>query len=265
MAGDTFSLRAERFQVHSSIVRIDYLSASEIISDTANAVHVMRMSAAMASLGHEVTLHALAGTGTNDAEVFGYYAVPENFALQRYRLDDWAVPRLLMGLRRFGFPSGYAAHLLHGRLALRGQIGDEALLYARNAEWLLTILKSGSRFILESHQLPTDFRVSNVQHRLFRHAGFLGLVVISAALRAAYLSAFPRLPADRVVVAPDGADEREIAFVENSPQPHFHIGHVGHLYPGRGGELMVELARALPEMYFHLADSCVLDGDSWNT
>lgn len=36
-------------------MRIDYLSTSELISDRANAVHVVRMSAALAGLSHEVT------------------------------------------------------------------------------------------------------------------------------------------------------------------------------------------------------------------
>ena len=44
-------------------MRIDYLSSSTIVSDRADAVHVMRMCAAMAGLGHRVTLHALAGGG----------------------------------------------------------------------------------------------------------------------------------------------------------------------------------------------------------
>ncbi len=233
-------------------MRIDYLSTSEIISNSANAVHVMRMSAAMASLGHTVTLHAIAGTGADDAEVFRYYAAPRNFALQRYRFNDRTGPRLLMALRRFGLPTGYAAQLLHAWFVVRHEVGKSSLLYARNAEWLLASLGSGHRFIFESHQLPADPRVSTVHRRLFEHSGFLGLVVISEALRTAYLSAYPHLSARRVIVAADGADKIETESFENTPNSRLQIGHVGHLYPGRGGELMIDIARALPGMDFHL-------------
>ncbi len=206
----------------------------------------------MASLGHTVTLHALAGTGGNDAEIFRYYAVPESFVLRRYRLADRAVPHLLMALRGIGFPTGYVAHLLHGWLALRNAIKGDALLYARNAEWMLTCLRFGNPFIFESHQLPTSQRSWLIQRRLFRHAHFLGLVVISEALRTAYISACPRLPPEKVVVARDGADVVDPNDSKHSPQARFQVGHVGHLYPGRGGDLIIQMARALPQMDFHL-------------
>ena len=206
----------------------------------------------MASLGHTVTLHAVAGMGADDSEVFRYYAVPDNFVLQRYCPTDQAGPRLLLSLYRRGFPSGYAAHMLHGWLNLRNRIGRGSLLYARNAEWLLTCLNSDSRFIFESHQLPTDLRVSMIQRYLFRHAGFLGLVVISESLRAAYLSAFHRLSANSVIAAADGADEMETENLADTAHTRFQVGHVGHLYPGRGGEMMIDIARALPDMDFHL-------------
>jgi glycosyltransferase involved in cell wall biosynthesis len=53
-----------------------------------------------------------------------------------------------------------------------------------------------------------------------------------------------------MLVAHDGADAPDI---EPRSDPHrgFHVGYVGHLYPGRGAELILELARRIPEATFH--------------
>ena len=240
-------------------MRIDYLSTSELISDTANSVHVIRMSAALASLGHEVTLHSYLGFGADDMEVFRYYGAPETFDIRRYSFTERASLRVPTAVAKCGLPIGPLARLLQGRLVLRKEIArnggaksQDHILFARNAEWLLACLCPHTRFIYESHKPPTDVRDWFIHRSLFRHAGFLGLVVISQPLRSAYLSAYPRLNDAKVVVAADGADEVDVSTFEDTPHERFQVGHVGHLYPGRGGELMVALARALSDMDFHL-------------
>ena len=248
-------------------MRIDYLSTSTLISDQANAVHSMRMSAALADLGHEVTLHCLEGGGKQEPEVFHYFGAPRNFHLHRHRVADFALLRALVSLRRYGLPTGYVVRLVHGVLALRRgnrhgaklRNSSNHLFFARNAEWLLACLGRGSRFIYESHRPPHDRWDYLIQRLLFGRCGFLGLVVISERLRKMYLSAYPRLPATKVMVAPDGADEVQHFDLEHGRNLRFQIGYVGHLYPGRGGELMVAIARALPEMDFHLVGGRVED------
>lgn len=244
-----------------SPLRIDYLSTSELISDRANAVHAVRMSEALAGFGHEVTLHCLEGSGENDSEVFRYFGASRSFDLRRYRVADHASLRALVALRRYRLPTGPAVRALHGLLALRRQVrrgsgtrGDSGhFFFARNPEWLLACLTRDSRFIYESHQPPCDLRDHFINHRLFGHPGFLGLVVISKPLRTAYLSAYPRLSPAKVLVSPDGAgDVREVQCQEDGRSPRIQVGHVGHLYPGRGGELMIAVAHALPGMDFHL-------------
>ena len=248
-------------------MRIDYLATSKLISNQANAVHTVRMSAALAGLGHEVALHALEGDGADSAEVFRYFGVPRCFDLHRYRLADHASLRALAVLQRLGLPTGPAVPALHGLLALRREVrrsarlrnGSGHLLFARNAEWLLACLNRDSRFIYESHRSPWDMRYRLIHRRLFGHPGFLGLVVISKRLRTAYLSAYPRLPPGKILVSPDGADEIREVDLEGRSNTRLQVGHVGHLYPGRGGELVIAVARALPGMDFHLVGGRVED------
>lgn len=241
-------------------MHIDYLSTSELISDRANAVHVVRMSAALAECGHEVALHCLEGAGRDDSEVFQYFGAPHSFELHRYRVGDHALLRALQALQRYRLPTGRAVRALHGLLALRRQVlrgsrskrGAGHIFFARNAEWLVACLTRDSRFIYESHQPPRNLRDRLIHRHLFRHPGFLGLVVISKRLRAAYLSAYSHLLPSKVVVSPDGADEVPEVDLEGRRNVRVQVGHVGHLYPGRGGELMIAVAHALPEMDFHL-------------
>ena len=240
-------------------MHIDYLSSSELLSDSANSVHVMRMSAAFASLGHEVTLHGYLGLGADDGVVFQYYGAPRNFEIRRYSFSERISLRVPMALSKLGLPIGPLARLLQGWLVLRKETardgrdeGERQVYFARNLEWLFACLQPQSRFIYESHEPPTVTRHRFMHHQLFRHSGFLGLVVISQSLRSAYLSTYPYLDDGKVVVAADGADEVDVPAFRRTPHERFQVGHVGHLYPGRGGELMIEMARALANADFHL-------------
>jgi len=240
-------------------MHIDYLSASALISDAANSVHVMRMSAALTSLGHTVTLHGYLGFGADDMEVFRYYGAPRTFAIRRHCFAERVSLRVPMALSGLGLPVGPLSRFLQGKLVLRNETargdgirGGHHILYARNVEWLLACLRPDSRFIYESHEPPSDARHHFMHRRLFRHSGFLGLVVISQPLRSAYLSAYPHLNGTKVVVAADGADEVDVPAFRDTPHARFQVGYVGHLYPGRGGDLMIKLARALSDADFHL-------------
>lgn len=243
-------------------MQIHYLATSELISDAANAVHVMRMSAALASSGGRVTLHALCGSGTTD-EIFEYYGSERNFSILRYDPNQKKSVRFLLSLRRARLPVGPIARLLHGYISVRNAIpaAHSQLLYSRNREWLIACLREDSRFIYETHSPPSGPLDRAVDRILFRHRGFLGLVVTSKPLRAAYLSSFPNLSPTQVLVAPDAADAVAWESTPSHSSGRFQVGYVGHLYAGRGGELMIELARLLPEADFHLVGGRAEDID----
>ena len=89
---------------------------------------------------------------------------------------------------------------------------------------------------------------------LRRSRGLRRIVVISMALKADLLDAIG-VDADRILVAHDGADapgeHRKPQALKRDPT-RIQVGYVGHLYPGRGIELISELARRLHDMDFHL-------------
>jgi glycosyltransferase involved in cell wall biosynthesis len=112
-------------------------------------------------------------------------------------------------------------------------------------------LPRSTPFVAEAHTPPSnDFQ--HLWHgRLFARSGFRRLVVISAKLKRIYAENFPAI-ADRIVVAHDAADDPSPEILQRPHQAGFHVGYVGHLYRGRGGDLIKSVAAALPEFTFHI-------------
>ena len=95
---------------------------------------------------------------------------------------------------------------------------------------------------------------------LTRSSRFLGMVVISESLRQAYLEQFDSLLHEPDIMAiHDGIDLERFDDMPSKQeardelglcQERFIAGYVGHLYPGRGVEQILELAIQLPETHF---------------
>jgi len=234
-------------------MKISYLSTSTLISDSANSVHVTKMCQAFARQGHELTLHGLLGDG-DEAAVFEYYSIESPITVVRHdELADpiagrlWALRRLSPRLCTTGLPSTmFARHCLTPLI----RAAKPDLIYSRNLPWL-TGLAVSVPFIVESHKPPRSRLKRLVEARIYRRPNFRKLVVISDKLKELYVQAFPWLE-DRIVVAHDAADDPHPDKYGESRQSGFNVGYVGHLYDGRGVDIILEVAKALPEATFHL-------------
>lgn len=232
-------------------MRIHYVSHASIPSREANSLQVMKMCAALARAGHELVLFCRQGPELG--EPHAYYGTEPNF-----RLEPIASGRVPM-VRR----------LLHSwRLATRlGREAPAELLYGRDFHSLaLLALRGRARapLVLEVHQPPRSALERWLQRTLFRHPRFRLLVCISDALASEYRHQFgPALRAP-ILVAPDGADRPQAGA---SPAPSANgalaLGYVGHLYPGKGLELIERLAARLPECRFHVLGGLETDVRSW--
>jgi glycosyltransferase involved in cell wall biosynthesis len=115
------------------------------------------------------------------------------------------------------------------------------------------------------HDLPQGRFGPWFFRRFLRGGGAARLVVITRSL-AADLASKLGTPTDPpfTLIAPDGVD---LSRYQGLPEPQaarasleefsqrssrFTAGYTGHLYPGRGVELLLELARLLPEIDFLL-------------
>lgn len=228
-------------------MRIAYVSTSRIPSRAANGIQTMRMCAAFAALGHEVTLFARPGEG--DADAFAFYGVAPAFRIETRR-----------------WPAIRGGGLWYGREVRRALAagGPWDLVYARAVYGAAAGVRAGLPVVLEVHAPPPSLARRLLEGRLLRSPRLRRLVTISDALRREYLRLFPWLEGRvEVVVAHDGAepDTADPAPLEEWPgrAGALQVGYVGHLYPGKGAELVVEVARAVPEADFHLVGGTEAD------
>lgn len=142
------------------------------------------------------------------------------------------------------------------------------LVFGRHLVACFFASRFGLPVIYEAHKpVSDDGRLAlYLFERLIRSSSFRTLVVITDALRYHFLQTWPELE-DRIVVAPDGADPlaRAIEPVElGLSETSMQIGYTGHLYAGKGAELVVNLAHACPQHAFHLVGGTRSDLQYWN-
>lgn len=230
-------------------MRLWYVADSQIPSRTANSVHVMRMCQAYARLGHRVTLLVPRwrhGIEPAVADVHRFYGLSTRFSVRRVPR-----PRLRWDTLYFGLLFPAIARL--GRPAL---VHTRTLAVAWGAATLLRLPT-----VYEAHHPPPDNpRQRRMLARLTRSPRLRALVVITRALAERYLDVL----SDGVdpVIAPDGVDGDWLEGAVGREEARRRIGldghagpvavYTGHLYPGRGVELILDLARRRPEVLFLL-------------
>lgn len=207
------------------------------------------MCNAFAGAGHEVTLYARPGVISTD-DVYSYYGVTPRFDIV-YRK------------RRGPGRAGKATYGLSVARALRHTMPAD-LLFARDPYSLFAAASLGLPMVFEAHMMPSGRIMQKMQHWLFTRPHFRRLVVITQALAETYQSRFPSLSPGKIKVVPSGAE------VPISPPPppndsdgRLKVGYAGHLYPGKGMEIVAPLARRLPDIDFHVAGGTAEDLERW--
>lgn len=246
-------------------MKIIYLAGSRIISDEANAVHVMKMCQAFGSLGCDVTL--VCEKGADDGrDAFSYYGV-SGFNLKRYSEATSALARWLFWCRKTipGIRVGPLPSLAFGRAVIAELLQQHPpdLIYARHIVWLAAA-RPRIPFIVESHRPPANRLQLAIERSLYRSPHFRGLVVISSALADMYRQTLPEL-GDKIMVAHDAADPLPTDTRAMVFGPGFHVGYVGHLYKGRGLNIIRALADAIPEATFHCVGGTASDVEQFKT
>lgn len=237
-----------RRPVWSATVRIVYLHSGSIPAVYANGVHVMRMCDAFTDAGHDVTLYALPGS-VQVADTYRHYGARNRFPIRRV-----AVPR--------------AAGMSERAAAVRAEVerrGGFDLAYGRDPWSLLAVCGMGP-VVYETHLLWDDEEWRQVERLLLRARSLQRVVFVSAALGCDYRHAIPEIEALDMVVAHDGADA-PLAVTHPVDLPGrpgaTKVGYAGHLYQGRGIELIFGLAAALPDLDFHVVGGTEEDIDLW--
>ncbi|MDH3746352.1 MAG: glycosyltransferase family 4 protein [Acidobacteriota bacterium] len=193
----------------------------------------------MANAGHSVTLVTKRCRSREEPGVrddFAFYGVEPGFSIVK-------LPR--PGLRGGG--ALYAAFVFARLLASR-----DTLVYTRDpiTAWLASRLKR--TLIFEQHGVLTSRRVNRLIDAALRSPCLRRLVLVSGALQASYLAAGRHPRHGDIVVAHDGADAPSAPQKPPAMGSRPRIGYVGSFYPGKGVDMVIELARRIPEAKFEI-------------
>jgi len=235
-------------------MKILYVSSSTIPSRTANSVHVMKMSQAFANNGHDVTLiasdmHAIPQPGVED--VYSHYGVEKNFSLV-----NLAVPKLP--------GQGYLFGALSAWHAWRGGYD---IVFCRNFAACYFSALLGKQVSFETHMPMIERKLLGrfFFKRLLKSPRLKQVVVITHALKQRMEQDYPQIKG-QVVVAPDGADpvaDDVVAMPLDVIEGRVQVGYVGHLYKGKGMEVVSQLAARCPWADFHVVGGMDEDLDYW--
>ena len=235
-------------------MKITYLSSAKLPSRFANSIQVMKMCQAFAVNGHEVHLLAqkYEGLATN---IHKYYGVDECFDITLSKRPDVRIIGAII----------YAINLRRESK----NIVDTDIYYGRNIYALVAVSYKNIPLIFEAHTPPQNFVQKYIEGWLFQRRVFKNLVVISMALKYEYMRIYPFLSDEKIIVAHDGADlpqeSSDSHILKLNSTGRMCVGYIGHLYKGKGVEIVVQLAKKIPDMDFHVVGGTESDIAYWSS
>ncbi len=236
-------------------MKIAIIAPTEIPARRANTLQVMKMAQALTVQGHDVDLAAPA---SHPAPEQTWESLARHYGLHHPFSITWLSSN--PALRRYDYS---------WRAVRRARRQNADLVYTRLPQAAALSSQLGIPTILEVHDLPQ--RVAGpLLFRLFLGGkGACRLVVITQALVNDLEQQFKiNLHTPLAVVAPDGVDlerYKQLPSPQNARQmikqdlpeilarldpDAFTVGYTGHLYPGRGSGLLLDLAEHLPQVAF---------------
>lgn len=216
--------------------KLIYLSSALLPSKTANSIQVVRMCSALSEYFEEAYLIARRSKECKTtAEVLNYYSPKNTFKIlyttlsgENARLAN-VLPQFVKILFRFN--------------------KKESIVYARDVYGAMVAALLGFDFFYESHGFPSRKYIMYMEQFLIKNSGCKRFVVISDGLKKRYNKIFNQKQMDRVLILHDGADLADGKSYK-SEQKNFTAVYIGHLYKGRGIDIIVEVAKKLKDVEF---------------
>ena len=233
-------------------MKITYVVPFKVLipSKAAHTVNIMNMCSAMSELGHDVTL-IIPDSRIPDAEIFSYYGLPASFRIERVNAfsSKWAYPYYSFLVSRK--IKSINPDIVTGRSALTclfAAIGGFDVAYDSHAPaWLLGKFQFLAYLLLKNSS------------RLVR------MTVNSEALKEMYIRSgyAPHCP---LIAAHNGSRVFSLEDKFSGWQKRegaLQVGYAGHLYKGRGIELIISCAKEVPDADFHIVGGTEDDIRYW--
>jgi glycosyltransferase involved in cell wall biosynthesis len=224
-------------------MRIAVITNSRLPSLTANSIQAMKVCQALVETGHEICLFA-----PRETEPASWKSLLTHYGLRKSFPIEWlpSIP----AFKRYDFT-------VHSILAARKFKPD--LVYT----WLLNpavlALWLGWPAVLEMHAEVTGRVGPWLMRRFWRSSTRKRMLVTTRPLREAIETvAGLRFPEEAAQVAPNGVDLAQYASLPGAAEARRQLGLLerptagfsGHIYPGRGADLLFELACRMPDVQF---------------
>jgi len=209
--------------------KILYISGAVLPSKYANSVHVMKMCQALAKINTEVTLTA---RGSDNLDIYKFYNVKKNFKVIKTKHIKNSALRFLK--------YNYLCFKL-----IKNHDGVVFLRYFYPLIWCILFKK---KVILEFHGVTNSKIISFLISKVFKSDKFIMAIFITEKLKEKYIEKF-KIPVKKCIVLADCADLPD-KIIENTNVKE--VGYVGHLYEGRGVEMIIDIAKVLKDTNFHI-------------
>jgi glycosyltransferase involved in cell wall biosynthesis len=224
-------------------MKIALITNSRIPSLTANSIQAMKVAQALMQLGHDLRMYAPAETEP---------AAQESL-LAHYGLR--LVPRLellpsIKRLKRFDF-------IFHAQRAAKKFGAD--LIYTWLPQSAVLGLWSGYPVVLEMHADNSGKLGAWWMRQFWKSNGRKLMTVTTSALRNALeRSTKLQFKDEALLLAPNGVELEKYDGLPNPVEARrqlnlpegLTVGFTGHIYPGRGADLLFELAKEMPRVNF---------------
>lgn len=239
-------------------MKIVYVAQSFVPSRRANSIHVMNICSALAKMGHEVIILLPKMENDEDqSKIFEFYGLEPDFKIEKLYFPaikgktiyfslaiykalkrikpDYVIGRFLNGCfisAVMGIPTTFDSH---------GPIWDNG----RFTTWLFKKMlnqKALKRITLNSNALKEIYLKSGI----FRESEF---------------------DTKNLIVAHNGANTYGLneKIILPGRQDKLKAGYFGHLYAGRGIEVILEMAKRIPDIDFYITGGEDKDIEYWKS
>jgi len=226
-------------------LKIALVASAPIPSKAANSIQVMKMAQAYKALGHQLEVFVPRGSQPVRWEDFSkHYGLRDKFPIAE-------VPT-----RRIF--RGYDYALATTRFIRKNQFD---LVHTRHPQTAAWAAYNEIPSIFELHDLPSGAMGPRLLKTFLASKDASALIVITQALAKALTNKYPKVnKATNIQVLPDGIDLQRYTDLPSASKARkrlefpeaFTVGYTGHLYSGRGTDLVLELAELLPDIRFVL-------------
>ena len=224
-------------------MKIAVITNSRIPSLTANSIQAMKVTQALMQLGHEIRMFAPRETDSISRESlaahYGLRFIPHLELLPSEK-----------HFKRLDF-------IFHAQRAAKNFNAD--LIYTWLPQSAVLALWAGYPVVLEIHADVAGKMGAWWLRQFWKVRGEKLMTVTTSALRKALeRSTHLQFENDALLIAPNGVELEKYDGLPN-PQAARHqlnlpqgltVGFTGHIYPGRGADLLFELAKQMPAVNF---------------